>query len=436
MNYKVTKDYPNYGIRENGEIFNINTNYVLKIKFDRCNQAIINLRKPGNRISDTVSIGRIIYATYNNVVLSKNDIIKFKDNNNRNFHYTNLININDNNKYINHIELDSTKKWKIIYNYPNYKISNYGDIFSIKQNKLLSPYKNNQGYHIASLIKNGIHCTPLVHRLVYMTFNNKNIPDDKVIDHQDRARDNNFIGNLKKVSFSENSINHKEYHPKLQKVLQYSINTIQLIKEWSSLKEIKEKLNYCQTRISKCCLGKTKHAYGFFWKYSCYIEDTSSFTEIITNDQHTYSNYKINKNGDIINRLNFLMVPQIKSYKYIKMLSDSDKKYHICSIHRLVALTFLKNEDPDNLIEVHHKDENKLNSHVDNLEWCTHQRNVVYTSGIKVNQIDRNTNEIIATFLSISDANRAMGKRIDSSIITFACKNSHQAYGYNWNYVK
>lgn len=46
------------------------------------------------------------------------------------------------------------------------------------------------------------------------------------------------------------------------------------------------------------------------------------------------------------------------------------------TIHRLVAETFIPN--PYNLKEVNHKDENKLNNAVDNLEWCTRKYNMNY----------------------------------------------------------
>ena len=45
-------------------------------------------------------------------------------------------------------------------------------------------------------------------------------------------------------------------------------------------------------------------------------------------------------------------------------------------IHRLVALAFLDN--PNNYPQINHKDENKLNNCVDNLEWCDAKYNINY----------------------------------------------------------
>ena len=62
----------------------------------------------------------------------------------------------------------------------------------------------------------------------------------------------------------------------------------------------------------------------------------------------------------------------IKGYLAIGIWVNNKHKLH--KIHRLVALAFIPN--PDNKPQVNHKDGNKLNNHVDNLEWMTNQENI------------------------------------------------------------
>ena len=50
------------------------------------------------------------------------------------------------------------------------------------------------------------------------------------------------------------------------------------------------------------------------------------------------------------------------------------------SLHRLIAMTFIPN--PSNLPQVNHKDGNKLNNNVENLEWCTCAENSQHRSRV------------------------------------------------------
>lgn len=55
-------------------------------------------------------------------------------------------------------------------------------------------------------------------------------------------------------------------------------------------------------------------------------------------------------------------------------------------VHRLLAIAFIPN--PNNYKVVHHKDENKLNNSLDNLEWTTHKLNVQFSLGCKVKCVE------------------------------------------------
>lgn len=70
----------------------------------------------------------------------------------------------------------------------------------------------------------------------------------------------------------------------------------------------------------------------------------------------------------------------ICGYKKVK-LRGFDGKTKMVSVHRLVAQAFIPN--PNNLPQVNHKDEDKTNNNVENLEWCTAKYNTNYGTGIK-----------------------------------------------------
>ena len=83
-----------------------------------------------------------------------------------------------------------------------------------------------------------------------------------------------------------------------------------------------------------------------------------------------YGNINVGSNGTIIAKRG-IMCPSNKNKKKYYRVHIGNKMY---SVHRLVALAFIPN--PDNLPEVNHKDGDKSNNGVDNLEWVTGSQNV------------------------------------------------------------
>jgi len=81
--------------------------------------------------------------------------------------------------------------------------------------------------------------------------------------------------------------------------------------------------------------------------------------------------YDVYENGDIINKKNGQPIKSsITENGYKRVWYEGRGQM----VHRIIAEKFIPN--PENYTDVNHKDGNKLNNHVDNLEWCTHKYNV------------------------------------------------------------
>ena len=84
----------------------------------------------------------------------------------------------------------------------------------------------------------------------------------------------------------------------------------------------------------------------------------------------TVDDYEITRDGEVINKHSGRHVkPQNNGKGYYRVSIGGKLRF----VHRLVATKYIPN--PDNLPQVNHKDGNKHNNCVDNLEWVTNQQN-------------------------------------------------------------
>lgn len=131
-----------------------------------------------------------------------------------------------------------------------------------------------------------------------------------------------------------------------------------------------------------------------------------------------------------------------KGYLQIDLQLDGRKRQnrvHL-AVHRLVAQAFIPN--PDNLPEVNHKDEDKTNNHVDNLEWCTteyncnygnHGENIAKKTRMSIYSIDENGN--VEYFDGVREAIRTLsnGKKNSSAQISNVLDKPNRTYlGRHW----
>lgn len=125
-------------------------------------------------------------------------------------------------------------------------------------------------------------------------------------------------------------------------------------------------------------------------------------------------------------------------------LSNHCKK-HSVAVHRLVAEHFL--ERPEGATEVNHKDGNKHNNNVSNLEWVTQKENLKHAVEVlqknpwgkparRVRCYDKATGETIKEFPSVSEAARSTGNIYARARITTICQYKQgTAYGFGWEYL-
>ena len=91
-----------------------------------------------------------------------------------------------------------------------YMVSNFGNISSGYQNKILKPHKTTNGYYFINLYKNKVQNPKTVHSVVAESFLN-HIPNGQtiVVDHIDNDKTNNNLDNLQLITQRENSLKDK-----------------------------------------------------------------------------------------------------------------------------------------------------------------------------------------------------------------------------------
>lgn len=151
--------------------------------------------------------------------------------------------------------------------------------------------------------------------------------------------------------------------------------------------------------------------------------------------------YDITKDGKCINKATGETKKTFISNSGYERVSLWNKgKEHKFSIHKLVAIKYLDN--PNNYQIINHKDGNKLNNNVDNLEWCNLSENVKHA--YKNNLIKPKTRKIlqfskdmklIKKWESIIDVEKEL-KINHANIITVCNQNTNRkcAGGYIWRY--
>lgn len=170
--------------------------------------------------------------------------------------------------------------WKRIPEYPRYMVSDSGEVFSTFTNKKLKNAISKFGYATVILYKeNGEKHRCMIHRLVASAFlgNPNNFPQ---VNHINENRMDNRPENLEWCTAAYN-INYGGRNAKVSKKLrdfkeqtvarrieQIDTKTGEVVKTWTSMREIERELGFAHSNIYACCVGRRRTRGGYLWRYA------------------------------------------------------------------------------------------------------------------------------------------------------------------------
>jgi hypothetical protein len=161
----------------------------------------------------------------------------------------------------------------------------------------------------------------------------------------------------------------------------------------------------------------------------------------------TNNQYMIFPNGNVMNvNSGKILKPQLHTKGYLQVQLSVKCKPIKKFIHRLLANYFIDN--PNNLPTINHKDGNKLNNSLSNLEWCSYSynnkhaydNNLTTSRAKKIEMLSIN-NKKLKTFNSTVEAEQFLQKNgflkaHNTNISSVALGKRKTAYGYKWRYLE
>lgn len=142
----------------------------------------------------------------------------------------------------------------------------------------------------------------------------------------------------------------------------------------------------------------------------------------------------------------YIILKQFLSHRgYLTTQLSKKNKSKTFLVHRLVAKTFIPKINDKN--QVNHKDGNKTNNKVENLEWCTNKENNTHAwkNGLMKRVVENNKKEVaqytkegklVKVWSSITEASNSINGSF--SAISACCRHkpyAKTAYGYKWEFA-
>jgi len=310
------------------------------------------------------------------------------------------------------------------------------------------------GYYHVSIVNEKCRKNMKIHRLVALAFIDN--PENKsYVNHEDKNKLNNHISNLSWMTRKENNqhkckdlfykSNKNKFIQRINLVSKEILEKYESIEDagiWAFNNNYTKNSHNGRNAIGNCVRGLSKSAYGYKWEIITNNElENEEWKEInleniFEEKINTDKKYFVSNLGRFKNSCGIIM----DNYKtnengYIRVYI-LNKTF---ALHRIIALTFIQNNE--NKEQVNHKDGNKKNNNVNNLEWVTNKENQMhkYQAGLgnnftrKIIQFDLNMKQI-KIHNSIAGAARELNIS-KGNIQGVLRKYRNTAGGFIWKYI-
>jgi len=328
------------------------------------------------------------------------------------------------------------EEWRVIEEFPNYEVSDCGRVRNKNTGKLMKLGELKSGsYKTVSLKKKGCKSKGCqVHRLVAQAF----IPNPlnlSLVNHKNGVKYNNNLENLEWITSRDNTLHSIHVLGNRRKGYDiYRIDSEGNEEYYPSVAEAIRINKVSREALMKACESGEEYC-KYKWRkgdniFEPYIqEEDEKERDIPYLEGFTVTSFGrvYNRRTGLLRKLNIMEM----GYYAIRIRGNN---YYIA---HLVADTFLAESKPKENPIVNHKDGNKLNNRLENLEWLTQLENIqhaIRTGLIKTKPLAVYDNTgILAVFPYANIVKKELKVKTDIQKICLGGRKT--ALGHKWKYI-
>ena len=340
--------------------------------------------------------------------------------------------------------------WKKLQGFSNYEISDTALVKNLTTSRCLSGSVSQRYVCVTLYPDHGKPKSQKLHRLVAKLF----CPNEngyKVVNHKDGDTLNNNASNLEWTTARKNT----QHAAKMGKMIVNNHRPVRKqcpktgeIWEYASISDAyNDNKKYIKhlTYIINACSGRQKTSGGYKWEY---INDQKTESKCPQDgvEISEYSGYLVTPHGQIYskksrrflnpskNNAGYLIIDlhadeydKNKDHsKYTRKRASKRKKFRV---HRLVAEHFIPN--PQQYAEVNHKNKNRIDNRIENLEWVSSAQNLQHAHNKAIAQFTKN-GCLVGNYSSINEASEKT--KINYKNISSCVRKgwNYTAGGYRW----